>query len=242
MFANEISGFRSLTYRSGFVYNWLAKRMYDQKKKFLTIGKLIGRNKRVLDIPCGTGYLCRFLDPSVEYIGFDLNHRFLKKITADADRGKIRLKSLVVEQKNIFDFDNYPKDVDVVVLCDILHHITPRHGDLVEHAKIVAKKVIVCEPIAVNPKEITARDKFFKLVVSFGRLFPERMIQALDFFFFDNDGLNSYQNRSTWNHDEGSLMSLYEGFGILKTSVFKIHDDYIGVWTKSLSLRVQECD
>ena len=76
-----LNGFKSLIYRSGWLYNAITRRLYDQDKKFLTIAKLIGKGpKRVLDLPCGTGYLMRFLHPLIEYEGVDLNHRFLKRI------------------------------------------------------------------------------------------------------------------------------------------------------------------
>jgi len=75
------TGFRSLIYRSGWLYNAVTRRLNDQDKKFLTIAKLIGSGpKKVLDLPCGIGYLMRFLDQLIEYEGVDLNHPFLKRI------------------------------------------------------------------------------------------------------------------------------------------------------------------
>ena len=82
----KLTGFRSLVYRSGYVYNWMTKRLFDQKKKFVSISKIIenangnGSGLRVLDIPCGCGYLTRFLPKNIEYEGWDLNHRFLKSL------------------------------------------------------------------------------------------------------------------------------------------------------------------
>ncbi|TFF94909.1 MAG: class I SAM-dependent methyltransferase [Promethearchaeota archaeon] len=227
------TGFRSLTYRSGFVYNWLTKRLYDQKKKFLTISKLIGSHKTVLDLPCGTGYLCRFLDPSTKYIGYDLNHRFLKKLRQDFRRGKIKLKNLMIRLKNIFDFQDYPSNVDVIVFCDILHHIYPNHVDLVENAKKHAKKVIICEPVAVKPKDINAKDKFFNLIMKYAKYLPESMLKWIDFLFFDNDGINSYEEREQWQHDANSLKQMYNRFGIEDKRIYKITDDFIGVWEKN---------
>ncbi|MHA1148372.1 MAG: class I SAM-dependent methyltransferase [Promethearchaeota archaeon] len=233
MFSNSISGFRSITYRSGYVYNWLTKRLYDQKKKFLSIAHLIGRNKKVLDLPCGTGYLCQFLHPSIEYIGYDLNHRFLKKLRVDQKRGKVKLKKLTTAQQNIFDYDKYPEKVDVIVFCDILHHIFPKHTELVEKAKKHAEKIIICEPVAVKPQDINARDKFFKLIIFFARFLPEPLLKIIDFFFFDNDGINSYDDRSEWKHDESSLKEMYRGLGIQDNRIYNITDDYIGVWERN---------
>lgn len=196
----------------------------------MTISSLIGKNQRVLDLPCGTGYLCHFLDPSTEYLGWDLNHRFLKKLKKDHERGKVRVKKISLKQDNIFNFNEYP-DVDIIVFSDILHHVFPNHIDLVENAKNHAKRIIVCEPVAVKPQDINARDRFFRIMMKFGKFLPEPMIKFLDYVFFDNDGLNDYENRSQWQHDDQSLKALYHSFGIKR--IYNIIDDYIGVWEKN---------
>ncbi|MFX1258317.1 MAG: class I SAM-dependent methyltransferase [Promethearchaeota archaeon] len=225
------TGFRSFSYRSGYVYNWLTKRLYDQKKKFLSIAKLIGNNsKKVLDLPCGTGFLARFLHPLTEYSGYDLNHQFLKKIKKDYKRGKINLKKVVLKQINIFNYDKYPEEKqDVIVFCDILHHIYPRHIELVENAKKFAKKIIICEPVAVKPKDnMNAYDLLAKCVIKIIKYFPEKLLKVCDFIFGDNDGINSYEKRSNWKHDEKSLNSLYKKMGFNK--IYNLMDDYIGIW------------
>ena len=80
------TGFKSLLYRSGFVYNFVNQRGYEFKKKFKTIATIVCSNgaKKVLDLPCGTGYLTRYLDPDVIYEGWDLNRKFLTKIRFDS--------------------------------------------------------------------------------------------------------------------------------------------------------------
>jgi len=166
-----IPGFRSFLYRSAWLYNAITRRLYDQDTKFLTIAKFIGKGpKRVLDLPCGTGYLMRFLDPSVEYEGVDLNHRFLKRIKKkELKKRNITLKKIILSQKNIFDYQFYTgQKIDVIVICDILHHIYPKHIKLVNIAKKISRKVIICEPFVINPQEITARDKILKIVIFFG--------------------------------------------------------------------------
>ncbi|MFW9876754.1 MAG: class I SAM-dependent methyltransferase, partial [Candidatus Thorarchaeota archaeon] len=161
-----MNGFKSLIYRSGWLYNAITRRLYDQDKKFLTIAKLIGNGpKRVLDLPCGTGYLMRFLHPLIKYEGVDLNHRFLKRIKKiELKKRNIKLKEIILKQKNIFDFQDYlTEKFDVIVISDVLHHIYPKHVELINMAKESARKVIICEPYAVKPKEINARDKIFKM-------------------------------------------------------------------------------
>ncbi len=227
----KFTSFRSIMYRSGFAYNWMCKRFFDQKSKFLSIGKLIGKNKSVLDAPCGTGYLCQYLDPSIEYYGIDLNHRFLKKVKKDQKRGKIKLQKLNLLQKDIFNFEKYPY-VDIIVFCDILHHIHPRHIELIENAKRYAKKIIVCEPISVQIQNVKARDKFFNIVLHLGQVLPKLFLKFADFFFLDNDGLNKYSNRSKWNYNQASLKELYMYLGIKENKIFYSINECIGVWEK----------
>jgi len=228
-FKSALQGFRSLMYRSGRVYNFLSNKIYDVRRKYLSISKLIGKNKHILDLACGTGFLTRFLHPSNIYEGWDINHRFLTKLKKDWMRGKTKTIYISVKQKNILDFHNYSEEkVDVIVLCDILHHINPSHFTLVENAKIHARKVIVCEPIAVKPKDIKANTRFIRIFLKIGKLFPEKLYKLIDFLFLDNDGVNSYKKRLTWNHNNKSIKSLYKKMGFEK--IYEIKDNYIGVW------------
>jgi SAM-dependent methyltransferase len=232
----RFAGFRSLPYRSGIIYNFFNDCLYDRYEKYATIAKLIGNGaKKVFDLPCGTGFLTRFLSSSTTYTGFDLNHRFLKKMYKDWHNGKIKLKKLILKQYNIFDFDKYPKEPqDVIVFCDILHHIydaqTNKHIDLVENAKKYANKIILCEPIAVKPQDVHAYAFVGKTTMFITKFFPERVMKVVDFFFADNDGINSYQKRASWQHDEKSLREFYKSLGFNK--IIKLTDDFIGIWEK----------
>lgn len=227
----EIPRFRSFLYRSAWLYNAITRRLYNQDKKFLTMALLIGKGpKKVLDMPCGTGYLMRFLDPQIEYEGVDLNRRFLKRIkNKELKKRNIKLKKITLHQKNIFEFDNYKGELkDVIIISDILHHIYPKHIELINIAKKISRKVIICEPYAVKPTEITAQDKIFKIIIFFGKFLPKAIFKIVDFFFLDNDGINSYQNRSQWNHNKKSLKKLFENLGF--TKIYKLFDEYIGIW------------
>jgi len=170
-----VPGFRSFLYRSGNVYNWLSERIHDQQKKYSLIAALIGNNsKKVLDLPCGTGFLARYLHPSTQYTGYDLNYTFLKKIKIDQRKGRIKLKNIVLKPTNIFDYDNYPKEKqDVIVLCDILHHIYPNHIELVENVKKYADKVILCEPVAIKPEGMSGCDFLTNSVLKITKYFPD---------------------------------------------------------------------
>ena len=227
----EYPGFRSLMYRSGWLYNAITRRLYDQDTKFYTIATLIGKGpKKVLDMPCGTGYLMRFLHPAIEYEGVDLNHRFIKRIRKkELKKRNIKLKKIVLQQKNIFEFQDYKGKIkDVIVLCDILHHIYPRHVDLINIAKKISHKIIVCEPYVIKPREISARDKLLKIVIFFGKFLPKSLFKIVDFLFLDNDGINTYHLRSKWNLDKKRLKEFYKNMGF--NNIRRILDEYIAIW------------
>lgn len=218
-------------YRSGWLYNAVTRRLFDQDKKFLTIAQLIGEGpKRVLDLPCGTGYLMRFLNPLIEYEGVDLNHRFLKRIKKkELKKRNIKLKKIILNHRNIFDFRYYKGEKkDVIVICDILHHIYPKHVELIKIAQNIAQKVIVCEPFVIKPQEITARDRLFRVVIFFGKFLPKPLFKIVDFLFLDNDGINSFKNRSQWNLDKDGLKDFYKKMGFNNT--YRILDEYIATW------------
>jgi SAM-dependent methyltransferase len=234
------NGFRSLMYRSGWFYNAVTRRLYDQDKKFFKIATLIGKGpQRVLDLPCGTGYLMRFLHPRIEYEGVDLNNRFLNRIRRkELKKRNIKLKKIILQNKNIFEFQYYQGEKkDVIVLCDILHHIYPKHVDLINIAKRIANRIIVCEPFVIKPREISARDKLFKVIIFFGKYLPKILFRILDFLFFDNDGINGFHMRSKWNYDKRTLKEFYFTMGF--KSIHRILDEYIAIWESNQILK--EC-
>ncbi len=236
----EFQGFRSLLYRSGWLYNAITRRLYDQDKKFFTIATLIGEGpKKILDLPCGTGYLMRFLDPAIEYEGADLNRRFLKRIRKkELKKRNIKLTKIMLQYKNIFDFQDYQGEKkDVIVLCDILHHIYPKHVDLINIAKKISNKIIICEPYVIKPKEISAHDKLLKTVIFIGKYLPKSLFKIVDFLFLDNDGINSYQMRSQWNLNKKSLKIFLKSMGFKK--IYNISDEFIAVWESQDIMEVQ---
>ncbi len=229
----QTTGFKSFVYRSGYVYNFVNQRAFEFKKKFKTLATIACRNgaKKVLDLPCGTGYLTRYLEPYVIYEGWDLNQKFLTKIRKDWHKGgRIKPKKVILRQKNIFSFDEYPDDVDVIVFCDILHHVFPKHEELVENAKNHAKKIIICEPFAAHPKGIQGADWVSRITLKIVKFFPEKLLKFMDYFFADNDGVNKYSDRSQWQHDREGLKDIYRRMGIADKRIYSLNDEIIGVW------------
>lgn len=94
------------------------------------------KNKRILDLGCGTGDLIKFLNPS-EYIGLDINQNFIKiakKKYPDfrfivADITKVRLP------KEKFDY---------VIIVNVLHHLKDiQVKKLFSNISLVKKKKLI---------------------------------------------------------------------------------------------------
>jgi hypothetical protein len=109
-----------------------------------------------------------------------------------------------------------------------LHHIYPNHIELVEVAKKYARKIIICEPSAIKPKDIEAHDWTAKVTMFLMKNLPERLYKMIDFFLADNDGINSYERRSAWKYNEKGLVEFYRTLGIHK--ILRLRDECIGVW------------
>ena len=118
--------------------------------------------------------------------------------------------------------------MDIVLFSGILHHIYPRHLDLVEHAKSLANRIIICEPYAIKPADIDAYDPIAKVLMYLMKHLPEPLYKWIDILLADNDGINSYEQRQRWPYDQLGLKKLYRKLSIKKIMLLK--DEIIGVW------------
>ena len=137
---------KSLTYKFPFLYHYMLKIMHGKnlKKRYNFIADQIEENDFVLDLGCGTGLLADYLKGK-RYKGMDINNDFIKFAES---------KGHNVVNSDIFEFDKYPSSVDVVVLVDMLHHITPKEVELMERlAEMDVKKIIVSEPVSTIQKK-----------------------------------------------------------------------------------------
>lgn len=156
------------------------------------IARVVGKNKKVFDLACGTGLLSNFLDKSCVYSGIDLNKNFINFAGSNG---------LNVEFGNIFDEKFYPKNVDFIVISHVLHHIHPDEEKLLKIAKKHAKKVIVIEGVIQNKISYI----WNKLAGKFKFIFD---------IFGDNDGVNIQTNiqKGLLENSEARLKKLFELF------------------------------
>ncbi|MBI9109430.1 MAG: class I SAM-dependent methyltransferase [Spirochaetales bacterium] len=178
-----------------------------ERYKFLA--SEIGKEQIVFELACGSCLFYNYIDPSCEYIGWDLNQIFIDQAKKDG---------LNVNLQDIFNYDEYP-DNDVVVIIDVLHHIVPRHEAFLKEVISKSKKVIVIEPFkSVNLLDI--------LLLKKG---PVRIfMKILNRFFGDNDGINHPDSFFEWKYTEEDLVSFFKKIKPVK--ITKSGKDLIAVF------------
>lgn len=185
----------SIMYRYPQLYDLAVRIVHGTslKKRFEVISQEIGANKKVFELGCGTAMVYPFLHKGCAYEGWDLNERFLAMARKRSDTVK-------AFNKNIFDFDSYP-DNDVILICDVLHHVAPKHQMLVKEALKRTKKLIVSEPA-----------RSFK---------PPRILSPIVRLFTkvlgDDDGINDPFQTLAWDYNEEKLRTLFQSMGCSKT-------------------------
>jgi len=202
----------SLFYKSSFLYNFMLNFIHKDflKKRYELISKIIGKNKKVLEVGCGTSLIKHFLDKSVDYEGWDLNKKFI------IDSKK---KGLNVKLKSAFDYKSYPK-VDVILIVDFLHHIAPRHEELLKMIRKNAKRIIIIEPFIL-------RSSFrYRLKKLNNPLLNLSMLTLIN-LFGDNDGINKHEVLCEWNYSKESLKKFFKNNGAKK--IFGLGKDLIAV-------------
>jgi len=131
---------RAYIFRNPWLYSLSIRLLhFDGFKK---IRDIIGKEKNVFEPACGFGRLQRYLYDSCSYSGIDLNEIFI-------NFGKKR--GLDIRIGDVLEESNYIKS-DIIILCDILHHLTKdKIQEVVSIAKKFAKeKVVIMEPAFVG--------------------------------------------------------------------------------------------
>lgn len=180
----------SISYQNPRLYNLFLSLVNHGKidEKYECLSEIIGKNKKVFDLGCGTCLLADYIDESCDYIGWDLNRNFVKN-------GKIR--GLNIFQKDVFEFDDYPKN-DVIVICDVLHHIVPKHEFLINEAKKRTNKLIISDPVVSVPG--------YNLL---SKICCCKIYSYYDYLLGDNDGINKLDDRKKWSFKNQEELNFY---------------------------------
>ncbi len=131
---------RAYIFRNPWLYSLSIRLLhFDGFKK---IRDIIGKEKNVFEPACGFGRLQRYLYDSCSYSGIDLNEIFI-------NFGKKR--GLDIRIGNVLEETNYIKS-DIIILCDILHHLTKdKIQEVVSIAtKFAKEKIVIMEPTFVG--------------------------------------------------------------------------------------------
>ncbi|MAE72195.1 MAG: hypothetical protein CME06_17210 [Gemmatimonadetes bacterium] len=140
---------RSWLYRKAERYDKMLSWLHGDTvgRRFGLIASIVGEGQRVLDLGAGTCRLAAFLHPSCRYIGAELNPTF---------RAHAEARGIETIELNVFDFDRYPTDVDVLVAGDLLHHLIPNVGDFLRGiGRLKIPRIVVCESYPYGASVLT---------------------------------------------------------------------------------------
>jgi len=190
-------------YKSPVIYNLLIRigRKSTLSQRYHKISDEVGESKTVFELGCGTGLLYPFLDQSCDYIGWDLNQKFVEHC---------KKRGLKCFEKDIFDFEDYPEN-DTIILCDVLHHLPRKSKLLVNEALKRTNKLIVVEPYE-----------------PYKTILPALLFKIKDMLLGDNDGINEFERRIKWEYSPKALREYFMEFPEC-TKTEKIGEDIFAV-------------
>lgn len=141
-FARVTSFKASPIYRSAFAYELIMLALYGRhyQARYKAITSLIPNNASVIELCCGPGILYdRFLRlKAVDYLGLDINHRFVRSLAQRGIRSEIW---------DLRDERPLPR-ADYVLMQASLYHFLPDPRPIVDRMLAAARKqVIIAEPI-----------------------------------------------------------------------------------------------
>lgn len=142
----------------------------------------------VADIGAGTGYFTRrfaiAVGPKGKALGLDIESSMVKYMKEDAH--KLNLKNYEARQVNPDDPGLKPRSVDIVFLCNTLHHIEHRIGYLKKLSKGLKKdgRVVIVDfykrPLPVGPRNLEMKIAKETVTKEFQQA-GYRLIRSFDF-------------------------------------------------------------
>ena len=145
---------KSIFYKHPLFYIWGLKWIHKSNftKRYRYMASFVKKGDLVLEPACGPAILADFLPEGAYYRGFDTNKEFIDYA---------RKKHSGVYLGNVLDARNYPQ-ADIVIICDILHHLKPTdRKKFIKNCFVSTRKIfIVCEP---GKEEKTSKGIFYPL-------------------------------------------------------------------------------
>ena len=129
---------QSIFYRHPLLYELGIQFLYLNRLKILK--EIVGHDMSIFEPACGFGRMKKYLHADCAYSGIDLNGKFVSFG---------RKKNRNIHMGDILKEENYCP-ADVILLCDILHHLQkPEIYCLFQIAGKFAKKIVIIEPTFV---------------------------------------------------------------------------------------------
>ncbi|NCO05403.1 MAG: glycosyltransferase, partial [Candidatus Magasanikbacteria bacterium] len=195
---------RSIFYKYPLLYIWGLKWIHKDNfaKRYRYMASFVQKGDLVLEPACGPATLADFLPKGIYYRGFDTNKEFVK--FASKRHSGIYLG-------NVLDIKNYCQ-ADVVVACDILHHLKPtdRKGFITNCFSSAKKVFIICEPGKKN--KLLDNSIFYSL--------RKRLAE-----WSEKDGTGDFKAEYFLTHSQ-LLSQIEDGFGIIPPSVERKTKDF----------------
>lgn len=199
-------------YRFPLLYAWSLKLWHGKtfEDRYRYVSDWIKRGDRVLEPGCGPGILPEYLTEGVKYSGFDLGPENVEHATK---------KGLDVWKGNVLMEEDY-KAADVVVVVDVLHHVS-----LEERKKFISlcwkytkRLFVICEP-GYQDGRWPRLSKFVRWLGSFN----------------DRDGINAMSVDHYFSRSQLVTM-IEDGFGVIpktiRRTVRMMGEDVITVFEK----------
>jgi len=188
---------QSIFYRHPLLYELGIHFLYLNKLKILK--EIVGHGMSVFEPACGFGRMKKYLHADCAYSGIDLNEKFVSFG---------RKKNRNIRVGDILKEENYGP-ADIILLCDILHHLQmPEIHRLFQIAGKFAKKIVIIEPtfVALAAKKST-----------FSHLLGKAMTRV------DSDGFNEITHWMSKKEYHDLFVSLNAVIPVLTTTIHHHH-------------------
>ncbi len=203
----------NIIYKNPFIYTLALQLLHGRNfsKRYQYMASFVKPGDVVLEPACGPAILPHYLPKNTSYVGFDANASFVKHASQKYD----------AYMGNVLDVKSYKK-ADVVVTCDILHHLAPkdRRRFIKNCFDFTRKTFVLCEPVVDGNQ---AKDIFSPL---------------RDWFveWSERDGTN-HITTSYFPKKDAHLLDIKQGFGVIpksaKRTIEQIGEDIIVSFSKT---------